>query len=524
MSKIIRIGTRDSQLAMWQAETVQQQLESHGYKTELVPLKSTGDIVLDKPLYELGITGVFTRTLDIAMLNEDIDIAVHSLKDVPTVLPHGIVQAAVIERGNHKDLLVYKGDSNFVEQTEAIIATGSLRRKAQWLHKYKTHSVVNLRGNVNSRLQKLEDNNWNAAIFAAAGLERIEIMPDQAYELDWMIPAPSQGAVMITALEKDAFSLEACAKLNHEPTEICTHIERTFLNTLEGGCTAPIGAHAEIKGNEIEFVGVLLNEDGTERLEINRTIALDDYKTLGKEAAKHILEDGGAKIMAELKRSDQFKSIYSSKELTEGQQFLVAKNINLKASNAIEVHTVNIAESILENDIENIIITSKNTVEALLESNKIRSFNFKHIYCVGRKTKNLVEAHIGPVTYMADNAKALAQYLVDETDVKEATYFCSDIRLDDLPEILNSNNILLTEVVAYKTTYNTPKIDHQIDGAMFYSPSTVKSFVAANRANCIAFCIGESTAAEARNYFREVRVAKVATIESVIELVNENYV
>ena len=130
MSKIIRIGTRDSELALWQAKTVQTQLEQLGHKTTLVPVKSTGDLVLNKPIYELGITGVFTKTLDIAMLNEEIDIAVHSLKDVPTVLPKGIVQAAVLKRGNVRDCLVYKNNEEFLSQPDAIIATGSLRRRA----------------------------------------------------------------------------------------------------------------------------------------------------------------------------------------------------------------------------------------------------------------------------------------------------------------------------------------------------------------------------------------------------------
>ncbi|NQX85366.1 MAG: hydroxymethylbilane synthase [Flavobacteriaceae bacterium] len=523
MSKVIRIGTRDSQLAMWQAKTVQQQLESHGYKTQLVPLKSTGDLILNKPLYELGITGIFTKTLDIAMLNEDIDIAVHSFKDVPTILPHGIVQAAVIARGNPKDIIVYKTSDDFCNQTDAIIATGSLRRKAQWLHKYSTHSIVNLRGNVNSRLQKLEANNWNAAIFAAAGLERIEILPENAYELEWMIPAPSQGAVMITALKKDTVALEACAKLNHKPTEICTHIERTFLNTLEGGCTAPIGGFAQIKDDTITFEGVLLNMDGTERIAINRSCNINDYHNLGKDAAKYILEHGGAKIMAQLKRNELFKSIYSSKKLSKGQQFLLNKNLQVQASNAIEIHPKKIDQDLLRQPIENVIITSKNAVNALLE-NKCDELNFKNIYCVGRKTKNRIENHIGKVTYMADSAKLLAEYLVQNKALKSTTYFCSDLRLDDLPQILKANNIDIHEVIAYKTTYSSPKINTPIDGAMFYSPSTVKSFVAANRTNCIAFCIGKNTATEARKYFRDVRIAKVATIESVIELVNENYV
>ncbi|MDO9261960.1 MAG: hydroxymethylbilane synthase, partial [Flavobacteriaceae bacterium] len=168
MRKIIRIGTRSSELALWQANLVAKQLKNKGYQSEIIEINSKGDIVLDKPLYRLGVVGVFTRNLDIAMLKGEIDIAVHSLKDVPTDLPDGIVQAAVLERANYHDILVYKNDTNFLNDENAILATGSLRRKAQWLNKYPTHSVVDLRGNVNTRLQKLQDNLWNGAIFAAA--------------------------------------------------------------------------------------------------------------------------------------------------------------------------------------------------------------------------------------------------------------------------------------------------------------------------------------------------------------------
>ena len=147
--KVIKIGTRDSELALWQAHTVQNKLHNLGYKTEIIAVKSTGDLILDKPLYELGITGIFTKTLDVAMLKGEVDIAVHSMKDVPTALPIGIVQVAVLERANTLDILVHKGNLNFLD-SDGTIASGSLRRKAQWLHKYPTHKVEDLRGNVNT--------------------------------------------------------------------------------------------------------------------------------------------------------------------------------------------------------------------------------------------------------------------------------------------------------------------------------------------------------------------------------------
>ncbi|GEQ84783.1 hydroxymethylbilane synthase [Patiriisocius marinistellae] len=306
MDKIIRIGTRDSELALWQANTVKSQLENLGYKTELVAVKSTGDLILDKPLYELGITGIFTKTLDIAMLNGTVDIAVHSMKDVPTALPKGIVQTAVLPRATSEDILVKKEKIDYSQP--CIVATGSLRRKAQWLHRYPHHSVVDLRGNVNTRLQKLTDNNWEGAVFAKAGLKRINVLPENHETLDWMIPAPAQGAMVIVALENDAFNKEATSKLNDSTSEICTTIERLFLKTLEGGCTAPIGALAEIIDDSIQFKGCLFSLDGTQKLEIARSIKVDNYlnttqENLGISVAKELLENGGKELMLKIKNA-----------------------------------------------------------------------------------------------------------------------------------------------------------------------------------------------------------------------------
>jgi hydroxymethylbilane synthase len=304
MSRIITIGTRDSELALWQAHTVQQKLHDLGYQTEIVAVKSTGDIILDKPLYELGITGIFTKTLDIAMLKGEIDIAVHSMKDVPTTLPKGIVQAAVLERASTLDILVHKGDLSFLENTGTIpitIATGSLRRKAQWLNKFPSHQVEDLRGNVNTRLQKLKDNSWSGAIFAAAGLERINLKPESFINLDWMIPAPAQGAMVVVAMEEDEFSKNAVQQLNHQETEICTFIERQFLKTLEGGCTAPIGALATLANNTISFSGVLLSLDGRKEIVIDKQINSSLFQNFGELCAKYILENGGSELMQSIK-------------------------------------------------------------------------------------------------------------------------------------------------------------------------------------------------------------------------------
>jgi hydroxymethylbilane synthase len=433
------------------------------------------------------------------MLNEDIDIAVHSLKDVPTILPKGIVQAAVLKRGNVNDTLVFKNNEEFLSARDAVIATGSLRRRAQWLNRYPTHTVVGLRGNVNSRLQKLEDNaDWNAAIFAAAGIGRLNIRPENAINLHWMIPAPAQGAIMITALESDEEVRAICAEINHDETEICTTIEREFLNRLEGGCTAPIGALAFIKNEEVNFKGILLSKDGTKKIEISKVVPLGKRDDLAKFCADYVIGKGGKTLIDQLQRSDETTNIYSTKKLTDDQVMLFHNAVVAESNDAIKISLNRMSKSIIRNEIENVIITSKNAVEALLTNFSAPELQFKNIYCVGRRTKRMVEKRIGKVTHTEANATKLADYLVEHLNGNEVTYFCSDLRLDYLPDTLSKHNININEIEAYQTKYDADKIDGDLDGVMFYSPSTVDSFIKQNKAKGIAFCIGETTAKMAK--------------------------
>lgn len=522
---IIRIGTRDSELALWQAKTVQGNLEKLGHHTVLVPVKSTGDLVLDKPLYQMGMVGVFTRNLDLALLNNDIDIAVHSLKDVPTVLPEGIVQAAVLERGNYYDILVYKNNEEFLSQKEGVVATGSLRRKAQWLNRYPTHSIADLRGNVNSRLQKLKDNNWNGAIFAGAGLERIGVKPEESVGLGWMTPAPGQGAIMVVSRDADAEIREICNALNHEETEICTTIERTFLNLLEGGCTAPIGALALIKNDSISFKGVLLSEDGTKKIEVEKTVPLGEHGELAKICADYVLARGGKRLMDGLTTMQRIPNVYSTKTLSEDQKYLFKKGIVAESSDFVKISINRIHKSVVRSPIRNVIITSKNTVESLLTNFSKEELRFNNIYCVGKKTKRFIERRIGPVKHVAKNAEELADYLVEYIEGTEVTYFCSDIRMDTLTDKLEENLIKVHEIKAYQTKLDPVKLDGSIKGVMFFSPSTVQSYLLKNKVGeRKAFCIGETTANEAMKHFKEVKIAKIATVEDVIALVNETFV
>ena len=296
MKRVIRLGTRESALALWQANTVKTQMEALGFKVELVPVTSTGDMVRDQPLYAMGITGIFTKNLDLALLEDRVDMAVHSLKDVPTLLPDGLYLGAVLKRGNPRDVLVHKG-LDFLNE-EGVIATGSLRRKAQWLHRYPLHEVEGLRGNVETRLKKLSDSDWNAAIFAAAGLERLGISTKSSTVLQWMIPAPAQGAIGVVVRENDA---QMVAALNHPETNLCTKIERSFLRELEGGCSAPIGAYAEIEDGQVIFEGEVYSLDGSRRIASSAKVQAEEADNLGIECARDILERGGRELIQEIR-------------------------------------------------------------------------------------------------------------------------------------------------------------------------------------------------------------------------------
>jgi len=301
MNKVIRIGTRESALALWQAHTFQDLLNSKGFSNELIPIKSEGDLDLVQPLYEMGTVGIFTKTLDTALLNNRIDLAIHSMKDVPTLLPKGIQQAAVLERGPVKDVLVKKTNASSLEIPQ-IIATGSLRRKAQWLSKFPNHNIVPLRGNIQTRLKKLKNEDWDGAIFAEAALVRLKTENENVNILDWMIPAPGQGALMIVCKSKDKALLNVIKQFNHLETALCTQIERDFLRTLEGGCTAPIGALAIVEGNNIQFQGGVFSLDGKRKFIIDETFE-KSTKLKGVKLANQLLKKGAVELLQELKSS-----------------------------------------------------------------------------------------------------------------------------------------------------------------------------------------------------------------------------
>ncbi len=296
----IKIGTRNSPLALWQAREVARHLQNSNYKTDITPIVSSGDKNLDQPLYAMGITGIFTRDLDTALLNKEVDIAVHSLKDVPTQLPENLEIIAYLPRDFPQDVLVRNTAAKDKPLNELKIATSSLRRRAFWSKEFPNAEFVDIRGNVQTRLQKLEDGLADATMFSLAGPQRLGLQLDYE-ELPFMLSAPSQGVVVVVGHRENSEINLIAGELNDEETQRCVETERSFLKTLEGGCTAPIGAFAEIQDGKMRFVGRLCSLDGKNCIETDDIFEFDSAKNHGAEIATQVLNNGGREIMTEIR-------------------------------------------------------------------------------------------------------------------------------------------------------------------------------------------------------------------------------
>lgn len=305
----LRVGTRASALAVWQTERVRLLLAEQGYETERVEIRTTGDVVTDVPLSRIGSRALFTRQLDDALLEGRIDLAVHSLKDLPTVLPTGIAIGAVGLREDPRDALVARPGLGWASLARgAVVATSSLRRRAQLLRARPDLQVVDIRGNVDTRLAKLDRTaEWSAIVLATAGLVRLglEARISERLPFDVMLPAPGQGALAATVRADDVATRDALRRAFHDPdTELAVAAERGFLRRLEGGCQVPVAAHAELvstgdrrtlrlRGRVVALGG----EAGTSG-EQTAAVALPvDAEALGVALAERLLGEGAAAIL-----------------------------------------------------------------------------------------------------------------------------------------------------------------------------------------------------------------------------------
>ena len=294
----LKIGTRGSPLALVQAETVASRLRAQNpeHACEIVVIKTTGDHVLDRPLAEIGGKGLFTKEIEEALLDRRIDLAVHSFKDVATVLPEGLVIAAVLEREDPRDALI-AGDVRRIADLPrgAVVGSASLRRRAQLLALRPDLEVVNLRGSVQTRLAKVSSGALHATLLAMAGLNRLgrsdaASAPIATAEI---LPAVAQGAIAIEICADDALVRVAVTALDHRPTAVAVTAERAFLRGLDGSCRTPIAAYATLDGDRIAFEGLLAEPDGKAVWRARRQGAADDAEALGGDAAAEVRTAAG---------------------------------------------------------------------------------------------------------------------------------------------------------------------------------------------------------------------------------------
>ena len=306
MSRNFVIGTRGSALALWQAEHVQRRLAQlypkHSFALKII--KTTGDKILNQALSQIGDKGLFTKELEQAMLDGRIDIAVHSLKDLPTVTPDGLAIASISKRERVNDVLISKKWKSLSELPEgAVIATGSLRRTAQLRHLRPDLEIVDIRGNLNTRMQKFDKSKWDGMILAYAGVKRLgwEHRIAQIIPTNIVLPAVGQGALGLEIREDDSETLRVVSRLNNPSTFAAATAERSLLAELEGGCQVPIGALARVRSGEMTLDAMVASVDGSVRLDIRGTGKADRAAELGRKLAEKLLANGARDILEHIR-------------------------------------------------------------------------------------------------------------------------------------------------------------------------------------------------------------------------------
>lgn len=306
VNKTIRIGTRGSKLALYQAYLVQEELQKHYPDTKFIIdiIKTKGDKILDVALSKIGDKGLFTKEMEDALFNGDIDMAVHSLKDLPTKFPEGAKLGAVLKRGDIRDALISLDGRKIGELTaEDVIATSSLRRKAQLLRINKDFKIIEIRGNVNTRIRKMEEGYCNAMVMAGAGLQRLEMGEyiSELFDPEVMIPACSQGAIAVEIRDNDPYTEELVSRISHPGSFIATEAERTFLGTLEGGCQIPVGSYTKIEGDKFKITGFISSIDGTRFIKDTAEGDITQAVYLSAKLARTLYSRGGDEILKEIR-------------------------------------------------------------------------------------------------------------------------------------------------------------------------------------------------------------------------------
>jgi len=307
MNKIIRIGTRGSKLAMWQAEYVADLIKPSGYTTEIVAVETKGDKILDVSIAKIGSKGVFTEELEAKLLDGSIDIAVHSAKDLASDLPEELELLAFTEREIANDVLISTHKNINLKSGKIKVGTSSTRRVAFLKHFYPQVEAVGIRGNIQTRIKKMEDGECDALLLAYAGVHRLgysHLIVEQL-ETSYFVPPVGQGSVAVECHKKMSFAKKEVIQrwVNHEETEDCIRTERSFLKTLQGGCSIPSFGYAYFEGNLVTLKAGIISLDGQQVVKTKRSSTIAESKELGEKVANEVLQNGGKEILAEIRQT-----------------------------------------------------------------------------------------------------------------------------------------------------------------------------------------------------------------------------
>lgn len=567
MMKIVRIGTRGSKLALYQAYRVKRELEEQfsDITFEIKIIKTKGDKILDVPLSKIGDKGLFTKELEVAMFDGEIDMAVHSLKDLPTVFPEGAKLGAVLKRGDFRDALISSNNRTLKSlTTDDVIATSSLRRKAQLLRINKDFKIVEIRGNVNTRVRKMEEGYCDVMVMASAGLERLEMGEYISEKLDpeIMIPACSQGAIAIEIREDDSFIEGVLSKINDQLTSIATQAERSFLRTLEGGCQIPVGSYSKIEGDQFHITGFISSIDGSQYLRDVANGNVKDAVEISTKLAKSLYEKGGKEILEAIRDSNFIeaqanlplldKIIISTRAIESGDtlpDILKARGAKLLALPMIEIITTQLKrrdQNVMRNlDYFNwVFFTSKNGVVNF----------FKHLLEIKGNTElpdTLKIAAIGGKTAIELDYYGYAPHFISKGNTSEEMLdqFYSEhkpnnlnilLSLGDLADDTLINRLFVENEISRINVYETikPKTadleilnrikNDQYDMIVFTSPSTFQNFCSFYEMNLIKklkmASIGSTTTSAIKDEgFDPLFTARTSNAEGLRDAIIEYY-
>ena len=504
----LRIASRTSPLALFQTnEVIDRLLDVHPDWTFLiVPISTKGDKDQSTSLQNLGQTGIFTKALDDAILQGIADIGVHSLKDYPTNVPKGLKLLAVLPRDGYRDAFI-PGSNGNSKQEALTILSGSPRRRAFWLNKYPNHSFKDLRGNMHTRVEKILAS--DGGIVSAPGLARINLLPENAELLDWMLPAPAQGVMAIVGRDGDPKLEEFTGQINHSETYICATVERDFMAAVEAGCASPLGALCRPTKGGFSFEGALLSLDGQKKLTFSRTVTTTDWQKAGHTAAQELLNNGGAALMEEI-RALQPKDVLCLKEVNKEQR-AQALDMGLKLHDVEVLDLVPITFEIKAADIA--MVASSFGAEQL--KNHINDLP-ESMWVVGQKATDVLQenGYSGLITTYGNSGELVQVY--EQKQPGSAVYYGAERTSQPWAEHG------IQHITTYRNIAKPPRLARQHwDAVLALSPLGAECALAENEfpKNTPVVCIGERTAEAVKTHdFSEVIAAPKPDFTTLLQI------